>query len=185
VISRGDLLLKEVVKMTEKASLADQVIRPTYDQIRDSIPDSGVREMWQAADNVARRARDEMQRVHADANLSEEGKKEAAQAVIDRHAGSAIGHYQGARERAKRSAQSAYEFSIPLPDGQCYATKRFWNRALETPVLIEVLDWTDERRIFSVLVWPSLESEAHEATHHHRERVQMVLETIASASRWF
>jgi hypothetical protein len=36
--------------------------------------------------------------------------------------------------------------------------RRWWNRAVETPILIDVLDWTDDRLIFSVLVWPSLES---------------------------
>jgi len=57
--------------------------------------------------------------------------------------------------------------------------RRWWNRAVETPVLIDVLNWTDERRIFSVLVWPSLESSAQEATRDHRERVRVVRGAIA------
>jgi hypothetical protein len=31
--------------------------------------------------------------------------------------------------------------------------RRWWNRAVETPVLVDVFDWTDDRLIFSVLVW--------------------------------
>jgi len=57
--------------------------------------------------------------------------------------------------------------------------RRWWNRAVETPILIDVLDWTDDRRIFSVLVWPSLESSAQEATYDHRERVRVVLGAIS------
>ena len=37
------------------------------------------------------------------------------------------------------------------------AKKRWWNRATEAPILIDVFDWTDERHVFSVLVWPALE----------------------------
>jgi hypothetical protein len=59
---------------------------------------------------------------------------------------------------------------------------RWWNRALETPVLIDVYDWTDEQLIFSVLVWPSLESPADEATYDHRERVRVVLGAISKGA---
>jgi hypothetical protein len=57
--------------------------------------------------------------------------------------------------------------------------RRWWDRPTETPVLIDVLDWTDERRIFSVLVWPSLESSAREAAQDHRERVREILRAIS------
>ncbi len=57
--------------------------------------------------------------------------------------------------------------------------RRWWNRAVETPALISVFDWTDDRRIFSALIWPSLESSAQEATQAHRERVRAVLDAIA------
>jgi hypothetical protein len=59
------------------------------------------------------------------------------------------------------------------------AERRWWNRAIETPVLIDVYDWTDERLIFSVLVWPALE---RVASHARRERVGEVLEAIARGS---
>jgi hypothetical protein len=105
-------------------NLASKVIRPTYEQLRDRIPDPGVREMWRAGNADASRARAEMQRIHEDETLSEEGKKAAAQRVIDQHAARAKQHYHDARAKAELSAESAYEFSIPLPDRQCYATSR-------------------------------------------------------------
>ena len=60
--------------------------------------------------------------------------------------------------------------------------KRFWNRRSEPPVLIDVFDWTTERRIFSVLIWPSLESDEGDATYHHMQRVDQVKEVIAQGA---
>jgi hypothetical protein len=57
--------------------------------------------------------------------------------------------------------------------------KRWWNRATETPVLVDVYDWTDDRLIFSVLVWPSLESDANDAHYIYHQRVEEVLNAIA------
>jgi hypothetical protein len=57
--------------------------------------------------------------------------------------------------------------------------KRFWNRSTETPVLVDVYDWTTDRLIFSVLVWPSLESDANAADYDYHQRVEEVIETIA------
>ncbi len=57
--------------------------------------------------------------------------------------------------------------------------RRWWNRAVETPVLIEAYDWTDERRLFSILVWPSLESSPHDADYARHERVDAVKKAIA------
>jgi hypothetical protein len=57
--------------------------------------------------------------------------------------------------------------------------KRWWNRATETPVLVNVYDWTDKRLIFSVLVWPPLESAPESADHDMRERTEQVLDAIA------
>lgn len=59
-------------------------------------------------------------------------------------------------------------------------TRRWWNRAAEAPVLIDVSDWTDERLIFSVLVWPPLESHTHRAGHDHDARVRDVKGVIAA-----
>jgi hypothetical protein len=57
--------------------------------------------------------------------------------------------------------------------------RRWWNRAIETPVLVDVYDWTNERLIFSVLVWPALEGEPREAAYDQQERVEQVLDAIA------
>ncbi len=79
-------------------------------------------------------------------------------------------------EAAFRLVLACYVIAGRLPR---QVERRWWNRAVEAPVLIDVLDWTDDRRIFSVLVWPSLESSAQEATQAHRERVRAVLDAIA------
>jgi hypothetical protein len=60
--------------------------------------------------------------------------------------------------------------------------KRPWVRSVETPVLIDVRDWTNDRLIFSVLVWPSLESSAHEANYAQRHRAQEVMEAIGKGA---
>ena len=57
--------------------------------------------------------------------------------------------------------------------------KRWWNRAAETPALLNVYSWVDERLIFSVLIWPSLETNPHDADRVFRARVREVEEVIA------
>jgi hypothetical protein len=56
--------------------------------------------------------------------------------------------------------------------------KRWWNRATETPLLMDVYDWTDERLIFSVLVWPALEVAPEEAARAQEARTQKVLRVL-------
>jgi hypothetical protein len=56
--------------------------------------------------------------------------------------------------------------------------RRWWNRAVETPALIDVFDWTEDRLIFSVLVWPTLESSPHDAGYAHQRRIDEVKEAI-------
>jgi hypothetical protein len=60
--------------------------------------------------------------------------------------------------------------------------RRWWNRATKTPVLVDVYDWTDEWLVFSLLVWPPLESPPEDAPYDHRERVGAILEAIAQGS---
>jgi hypothetical protein len=57
--------------------------------------------------------------------------------------------------------------------------KRAWIRSRETPALLNVHDWTDGRHIFSVLIWPSLETPADQADQAFHERVREVKEAIA------
>ena len=71
---------------------------------------------------------------------------------------------------------------VPRP-----AERRWWNRAAEVPTLIDVHDWTSDRLLFSVLVWPPLESDAATAERDHRQRVEEVLDAIgrgASEKMW-
>ena len=57
--------------------------------------------------------------------------------------------------------------------------KRWWNRSIETPILIDVHDWTNERHIFSVLVWPSLEvPPGHKAARAQQERAKQVMRVV-------
>jgi hypothetical protein len=60
--------------------------------------------------------------------------------------------------------------------------RRWWNRSAETPLLIDCLDWTSDRLIFSVIVWPSLESSSESADDDMRERVEEVLDAIAKGA---
>jgi len=65
--------------------------------------------------------------------------------------------------------------------------KRFWNRSLETPVLVDVVSWVDDRRIASVVIWPPLESDKETAAADHYERAQQfkwVLAKGASELAW-
>src|SRR5215211_2779506 len=57
--------------------------------------------------------------------------------------------------------------------------RRWWNHSIERPVLIDVYDWTNERHIFSVLVWPSLEvPPGHKAARAQQERAKQVMRVI-------
>jgi hypothetical protein len=60
--------------------------------------------------------------------------------------------------------------------------KRWWNRGLEIPTLVDFYSWVDDRLIFSVLVWPSLESSRQDASHDHHQRVEAVLEAVAKGA---
>jgi hypothetical protein len=56
--------------------------------------------------------------------------------------------------------------------------KRWWNRATETPILIDVYDWTDERLLYSVLIWPTLEVPPEKAAYAQRERAKQVMRVL-------
>jgi hypothetical protein len=57
--------------------------------------------------------------------------------------------------------------------------KRAWIRSVETPALVNVYSWVDDRLLYSVLIWPSLETNAHDADYVYRQRVEEVKEAIA------
>jgi hypothetical protein len=56
--------------------------------------------------------------------------------------------------------------------------KRPWARSVETPALLDVYDWTNDRLIFSVLVWPPLEVDISEADDVFYQRIAQVKRTI-------
>jgi hypothetical protein len=56
--------------------------------------------------------------------------------------------------------------------------RRWWNRAVERPVLVDAYDWTTDRLIFSLLVWPPLDAPAHTALYDHDERTRQVKESF-------
>lgn len=57
--------------------------------------------------------------------------------------------------------------------------RRSWSKVVEAPVLVDLDDWTNDRRIFSVLVWPPLEAEPPEAYSLHEQRVEEVISAIS------
>jgi hypothetical protein len=56
--------------------------------------------------------------------------------------------------------------------------RRWWNRNVEPPTLIDVRDWTADRLLFSVLVWPPLEEPAETKARDHHERVHQVIRVL-------
>jgi hypothetical protein len=56
--------------------------------------------------------------------------------------------------------------------------KRPWSKAAEAPTLIDVYSWTDERHVFSVLVWPALEVAPNKAAHAQQERAKQVIRVL-------
>ena len=146
--------------MTE--NLADLAIRPSYEELRDKVPNSAVREIWRAGDAYAARARDELQRVH-DETLTEEGKKQAAQRIIDRYARQAQRHYADAREKAARSVNNAYDFSVPMPDGGTLAT----SRAKDSSEIVAIQG--EAERIVQKVTGKSLQAMTKEVSQNPRD----------------
>ena len=60
--------------------------------------------------------------------------------------------------------------------------RRWWNRSAETPLLVDWFDWPTDRLLFSVIVWPSLESAPETADDDMRERTEQVLGAIAQGA---
>ena len=60
--------------------------------------------------------------------------------------------------------------------------KRPWVRSAETPVLVDCYDFTNDRQLFSILVWPPLESSREDAIYDHYQRVEGVLDAIAKGT---
>ena len=109
--------------MTEQR-LSEQALRPTADQIRANIRHGGVTEALQNAERGEQRMREAFARIDADENLSDEGRRAQAEAVINQHADAVARNYRLAREKLEASIKSQYNFSIPFPDGKTLATSK-------------------------------------------------------------
>jgi hypothetical protein len=106
-------------------------IRQSYEQFRDSFPlgeDVGgeprVGPLWRAADRWREHYTDEVERVKADPELSEEGKANRIAAIHDR-LGPKIEQNAGrAREKAQKLAEEYSERAVPFPGsvGHRYAS---------------------------------------------------------------
>jgi hypothetical protein len=80
-----------------------------------------------------------------------------------------------------------FAFDVILGSLPLEVEKRYWNRSLETPVSVDVGHWTNGRRIFSVLVWPPVESSLEDALEDYEQRVKAVRQAIARGAnemRW-
>jgi hypothetical protein len=66
--------------------------------------------------------------------------------------------------------------------------KRVWHKDLEVPTLLDFFDWTTDRHLFSVLVWPSLEvpigDEAYRAQEERAQQVKEVIMRGAAEKAW-
>jgi len=105
-----------------EASFAGGAISPSYEEIREKTPHSGVREVWLEADRRTEDSRQALADIDADESLSVEGKRERAQRVVEKNAQQIEEGYADARKKTQVSAESSWRFSIPMPDEKTLAT---------------------------------------------------------------
>jgi hypothetical protein len=140
-------------------------LKPTYEQVRDGLPNKAAREQWREADLSLRHARQAMQDVHDDESLSEEGKREKAQRVVDKYAERVYGGYAEARKKAEAAAESSWRFSVPMPgDHKTLATTSM----MDSSEMVAVQNEADSlaRRIEG----KSLQQLTHERSKNPRAR---------------
>jgi hypothetical protein len=105
-------------------NLAEQVIRPSYEQIVGSIRHSGVQEILRRVQEGERRMDRELERIEADEDLNDEARQRRAQELIDRYSPKISEAYRSAKEKVEASAESSYLFSLPFPEGRTFAQAR-------------------------------------------------------------
>jgi hypothetical protein len=59
---------------------------------------------------------------------------------------------------------------------------RFWNRAIEVPVIVHIKQWSDQRILYSILVWPATEYPEEDAREGHQHRVDAIKEAVAKGA---
>jgi hypothetical protein len=97
-------------------------IRQSYEDVRDQLSHTEARLAWRDADRQKSYLRAQMQLIHDDESLSDEGKRDAAQRLIDTNAPEISQAYEGARAKLESSAESSWKFSIPMPNDKTLAT---------------------------------------------------------------
>jgi hypothetical protein len=107
--------------MTEQASLREQIIRPSVEEIHASIPHKGARDLLHEAKDIQRHMNRELEDIETDEDLNPEAKQRRAQEVIGRHGPKIAKAYQDAREKVEAAAESSYNFSLPFPDKKTFA----------------------------------------------------------------
>jgi len=135
-----------------------------YEALRDGVPNGAVREAWRAGDAASRACREELQRVHEDETLTEEGKRHKAQQIIERYAAKAQSHYATAREKAEYAARTSYNFSIPMPSNQALATAR----PKDTGELLAIQG--EAERIVQRIVGKSIQAMTKEGSRNPRDK---------------
>src|SRR5688500_1890874 len=105
--------------MTQQASLTEQVIRPSVEEIHASIPHTGVRDLLNDVKNIQRRMNGELEGIDADEDLNPEAKQRRARLQCDRRQeprpkelGMSRGDLHRRLEKLQASARSG-------PSGRC------------------------------------------------------------------
>jgi hypothetical protein len=101
-------------------------VSETYEQLRDSLPagEGQPGTLWRDADRWMQYLRETYQNIAADETLSDEGRHQKAKAAEERTRPKIAASLKQAKEKAAKESRSAYNASIPLPDGATLATSR-------------------------------------------------------------
>jgi hypothetical protein len=106
---------------TEESSMTEYPVRESYESLRDNLPGEAG-SAWRDADRFTSLLRNTYQNLRDDETLSEEGRHQKAQEAYQRTSARIASSLKKARDKATGEANSAREFSIPMPDGKTLAT---------------------------------------------------------------
>src|SRR5215208_1825983 len=88
-------------------------IRQSYEDVRDDLSHKEARALWRDGDRRKAYMRESMQRIHDDETLTDEGKQQEAQRLIESNTPHILKGYEDARAKLESSAESSWKFSIP------------------------------------------------------------------------
>jgi hypothetical protein len=108
-----------------------EAINPSYEDIRDSLPLGEDRDgsprigtAWRDADRWRMQLAETYERISQDESLSDEGKRQQAQAAYERTLPRIEKATKTAREKAQAASKSAAARSVPMPSGKDASTTR-------------------------------------------------------------